>query len=217
MTSPADIGTGFTSNFLIAGADATGTALLSNHTDTAFIDDELGLGCGSDPNGFGYESAENAYAQLFDVSSDVTIDSLLVGIDDLVEGNPSDIDYDGDGVVDGPPILDGLVPVKIYMFFGATTASFDFLGPTTPFDVEICAFIDVNNANGAQTSCDGKTKGCDFGLGDVNQDGATDLVDVAPFVALLTSGEFQCEADINEDDAVDLLDVGPFVDLLTGG
>ena len=54
-------------------------------------------------------------------------------------------------------------------------------------------------------------------LGDVNLDGAVDLLDVAPFVELLTNGRFQVEADINQDGEVDLLDVAPFVDLLTGG
>ena len=53
-------------------------------------------------------------------------------------------------------------------------------------------------------------------LGDVNQDGVVDLLDVAPFVALLENGEFQDEGDINEDGSVDLLDVALFVDLLTG-
>lgn len=52
------------------------------------------------------------------------------------------------------------------------------------------------------------------GTGDVNQDGTTDLLDVAPFVQLLSSGGYQVEADINGDGAVNLLDVGPFVDLL---
>ena len=54
-------------------------------------------------------------------------------------------------------------------------------------------------------------------LGDVNQDGTVDLLDVAPFVELLTNGDFQAEADINQDGIVDLLDVAPFVDLLAGG
>ena len=51
-------------------------------------------------------------------------------------------------------------------------------------------------------------------LGDVNLDGSVDLLDVAPFVALISSGEFQPEADINQDGSVDLLDVAPFIDLL---
>ena len=54
-------------------------------------------------------------------------------------------------------------------------------------------------------------------LGDVNCDGAVDLLDVGPFVDLLTAGDFSAKADINGDGAVDLLDVGPFVDLLAGG
>ncbi|MEM9413229.1 MAG: hypothetical protein AAGA30_19120, partial [Planctomycetota bacterium] len=53
-------------------------------------------------------------------------------------------------------------------------------------------------------------------LGDVNLDGIIDLLDVSPFVHLLTNGDFQAEADINQDNFVDLLDVAPFVNLLSG-
>ncbi len=53
-------------------------------------------------------------------------------------------------------------------------------------------------------------------LGDINRDGAVNLLDVAPFVDLLTTGGLQIEADINQDGVVDLLDVAPFVDLLSG-
>ena len=53
-------------------------------------------------------------------------------------------------------------------------------------------------------------------LGDINCDGAVDLLDVGPFVDLLGNGEFMDKADINQDGVVDLLDVGPFVALLSG-
>ena len=53
--------------------------------------------------------------------------------------------------------------------------------------------------------------------GDVNRDGKLDLLDVAPFVDLISSGQFQGEADINNDNLVNLLDVNPFIDLLTSG
>lgn len=53
-------------------------------------------------------------------------------------------------------------------------------------------------------------------LGDVNHDGIVDLLDIAPFVELLTTGGTQIEADINQDGTVNLLDVQPFVDLLNG-
>lgn len=59
--------------------------------------------------------------------------------------------------------------------------------------------------------------GPDLILGDVNQDGAVNLLDVGPFVEIIINNLFQEEADINLDGAVDLLDVGPFVDLLSDG
>lgn len=54
-------------------------------------------------------------------------------------------------------------------------------------------------------------------LGDVNCDNEVNLLDVGPFVDLISSNEFLDKADINQDGAVNLLDVGPFVDLLSGG
>ena len=53
-------------------------------------------------------------------------------------------------------------------------------------------------------------------LGDVNQDGVVDLLDVSSFVDLIVSGEYQAEADVNRDGVVDLLDVAPFIDILIG-
>ena len=48
-----------------------------------------------------------------------------------------------------------------------------------------------------------------FQLGDINQDGNVDLLDVAPFVDRMPSGTYQAEADMNQDGAVNLLDVDP--------
>ena len=53
--------------------------------------------------------------------------------------------------------------------------------------------------------------------GDVNTDGFLSLLDVAPFVDLITNGVSQREADLNGDGVVNLLDVSDFVTLLTGG
>ncbi len=52
--------------------------------------------------------------------------------------------------------------------------------------------------------------------GDVNLDGVVDLLDVGPFVELLSRQTFQAEADINQDGCVNLLDVAPFVEILAG-
>ena len=54
-------------------------------------------------------------------------------------------------------------------------------------------------------------------LGDVNCDGVVNLLDVAPFVDLVSNGGFSEKADINQDGIVNLLDVQPFVQLLAGG
>ena len=54
----------------------------------------------------------------------------------------------------------------------------------------------------------------EFQLGDVNQDGIVNLLDVAPFVDRMASGTYQTEADMNQDGVVNLLDVQPFVDAL---
>ena len=58
--------------------------------------------------------------------------------------------------------------------------------------------------------------GQDFLLGDVNRDGFVNLLDVQPFVELLSTGTFQEEADTNGDGVVNLLDIGPFIDLISG-
>ena len=55
-------------------------------------------------------------------------------------------------------------------------------------------------------------------IGDVNCDGEVNLLDVAPFVDILTGdAPFNAKADIDQSGSVDLLDVNPFVLLLTGG
>lgn len=56
-----------------------------------------------------------------------------------------------------------------------------------------------------------------FVIGDVNCDGAVNLLDVNPFLDALISTSFTPKADINQDGAVNLLDVDGFVDLLVGG
>lgn len=57
----------------------------------------------------------------------------------------------------------------------------------------------------------------DFALcGDINLDGNTNFLDIAPFINLLTSGAYQAEADCNFDGEVTFLDIAPFIVALTG-
>lgn len=57
----------------------------------------------------------------------------------------------------------------------------------------------------------------DVVLGDVNDDGVVDLLDVQPFVDIILGNSPAVDAaDLNGDGIVDLLDVQPFVELLLG-
>ena len=53
-------------------------------------------------------------------------------------------------------------------------------------------------------------------LGDVNQDGVVDFFDIAPFIAVLESGNFLEQADCNQDDVVNFFDIAPFIAILAG-
>ena len=53
-------------------------------------------------------------------------------------------------------------------------------------------------------------------LGDVNQDGVVDFLDIAPFVAVLSAQSFQIEADLNQDGLVSFFDIQLFIDALGG-
>ena len=52
-------------------------------------------------------------------------------------------------------------------------------------------------------------------LGDANCDGEVNFLDIAPFIALLSSGEFKAQADVNLDGEVTFLDISPFISILS--
>ena len=115
-------------------------------------------------------------------------------------------------------------------------------GPSVPSDeddaVTLCAIADFGrvighfdrntffNQNGAGTNIN-RLSNMQYALnmfrfasspvfqrGDVNGDGNINLLDVAPFVDRISSGEYLEPADVNCDRELNLLDVAPFVDLL---
>lgn len=51
--------------------------------------------------------------------------------------------------------------------------------------------------------------------GDINLDGNTNFLDIAPFIALLSSNGFQAEADCDQNGVVNFLDIAPFIAALT--
>lgn len=118
--------------------------------------------------------------------------------------------------IDSQPFLDAASSVDTWVFTeaagtapaGAVEVAFlalnvDFAGGSNPI------WVDTVMATTSAEDCI---------LGDVDGNGVVNLLDVGPFVALLSGGgSTVCEADINEDGSVNLLDVGPFVEILSGG
>ena len=51
--------------------------------------------------------------------------------------------------------------------------------------------------------------------GDVNLDSTVNFLDIAPFVSILSTGDFQAEADIDASGEVNFLDITPFVQILS--
>lgn len=111
------------------------------------------------------------------------------------------------------------------MFLGGISVSTDAGGNTT-FDVSLAANVPdgwfiTATATREPVGATSEFSACiaietTILLGDVNLDGAVNLLDVDPFIERLSTGSYQAEADINQDGTVDLLDVGPFVQLLGG-
>ncbi|MEM9411249.1 MAG: dockerin type I domain-containing protein [Planctomycetota bacterium] len=97
----------------------------------------------------------------------------------------------------------------------------DFVTPTDNMRVRFTA-SDLGDGSVVEAAVDGVeivVVDCseEFLLGDVNRDGSVNLLDVGPFVELISSGEYLPEADINGDGVVNLLDIEGFIALLNGG
>lgn len=131
-------------------------------------------------------------------------------------------DFNGDGIIDLAVNNRGTNDVSILLGSGGGTFEIEtFTAREFPNNVLAGDF----NGDGLTDLAAANQFGSSFSvllnqgnnfvtLGDVNGDCEVNLLDDAPFVALLAGVEFQLEADINEDGVVDLLDVQPFVDLL---
>ena len=138
---------------------------------------------------------------------------LQVPAENVTDGQPSD---PGNPGIDSLPFVDGNSPVGIW--FESSAAG---IAPENSAEVTFLALnVDFGGGNNAIWIDNIQAKipdACAGTLtGDVNLDGAVNLLDVGPFVELLNEGGFQCEADANGDGAVDLLDVASFVALLGG-
>ena len=139
-----------------------------------------------------------------------------------IEGS-STMDYD-QVIANGNAIVEGTVLVNLNGFepvagdsFSLLLASGSYLG-TPSFDFSNASLPNGLTWETGNFLVDGSISvtGSPIVLGDVNCDGVVNLLDVQPFVALISSGGFLDKADINQDGVVNLLDVDPFITLLSG-
>ena len=134
---------------------------------------------------------------------------------------PGMVDFNGDGhgdfiirsttsgiVFDGVParVVSGFDGTDLYTFNGAVRGA----GAGDVNGDGLDDFIIVNTLGQAVVYASRVV-----GAGDVNGDGVPNFLDIAPFIAVLSSGQFQDEADINRDGVVDFLDIASFIAILS--
>ena len=104
-------------------------------------------------------------------------------------------DVNGDGVVDSADEM---------IVSGLQGSTFEDDNYTLAADVDSDGVIDVVDLNFFRA------------LGDVNLDGTVNFLDISPFIAVLSTGDFQTQADIDQNGRVDFLDISPFIAILSG-
>ena len=146
------------------------------------------------------------------------------GVPDLIVGVPND---GNNGFNSGRArVLSGADGTVIYNFDGDSAEDF--------FGISVSGAGDVNGDGVADFIVGAVSGGANGGgyarvfvsqisgsvpalLGDANQDGVVNFLDIAPFIGLLGTGAFLSQADSNQDGAVDFLDIASFIAILAGG
>ena len=117
--------------------------------------------------------------------------------------------YDGSD----PSTFNGNNHTPIFRWNGNVTTTAGALGSVVAFGEDLAGNMYICDLGGEVFKVTDGNMGI---VGDINCDGAINLLDVGPFVDALSSGVYSFEADINGDGVVNLLDVSPFIDLLAG-
>ena len=129
--------------------------------------------------------------------------TVTYGSNTASEGNIQETLYNGPGQGQGSAV--GSIPFVNFTFVadGVTDRiSFDIGGSGI--------FVPINAFSLSVTPSANETL-----LGDVNLDGLVNFLDISPFIAVLSGGDFQAEADCDQSGFVNFLDIAPFIGILS--
>ena len=130
--------------------------------------------------------------------------TVTYGSNTASEGNTQATRYNGPD--QGQGSAEGSIPFVNFTFVadGVTDRiSFDIGGSGV--------FVPINAFSLSVTPSANETL-----LGDVNLDGLVNFLDISPFIAVLSGGDFQAEADCDQSGFVNFLDISPFIGILSG-
>lgn len=121
--------------------------------------------------------------------------------------------FDSTTTATGTVAANGLIATLTVDTTGINSGSFTI---STDSGIGIQGPTTFAGANGivAATQASGVINIVDVLKGDVNLSGNVDFLDIAPFIAVLSSAGFQAEADCDCNGMVNFLDIAPFINIL---
>ena len=94
---------------------------------------------------------------------------------------------------------------NIYENLTVFNIGLNYICPPYPSCLDVLGDQDISSCNE------------DFVLGDINEDGILNVLDIVLIISMILSNEYSVVADVNEDGSVDVLDVVLMVNILVGG
>ncbi len=157
------------------------------------------LGIGANDAGFGFTEA--SLSDGLTVTLTATVDGFTFDFSDVIVSGTGETTASFSGSFTGTQFLD--IFGNGHMYSTTQRGSPTPQGAPTVFQ-EFSIFVDEDSV-------------VPFLLGDCNQDGMVDFMDIASMIDLLTNGVYLEQADCNQDGSVDFSDIFPFINILISG
>lgn len=195
---------------LRANAQASGTPAFFEYVANTTTDPVTGLPVGPGLNVRGNQIPALTDASLndgFSFSVAYTADDIVLTATDVIDvasGEPTMVSFTFTHGVDTTS-TGGTTGFDFLTDVGQGFAYFSFQKASSGFPAQSVEFSDFQVEVVPDTP---------FLLGDVDLSGTVNFLDIAPFIALVSTGQFQLEADTDLNGAVNFLDIGPFIAIL---